>query len=137
MKKGFTLTEIMIVITVMGILAAISAPVFINVTTRARFKEVKAITDLVATAASYYDGKYDITNLLTNEPAEAQRWDELSLDPPQNATCNYFIRSSGGQVHLIVEHGGSQLYRYNCETRVGIISGTHSHRSWILNIGLP
>jgi len=51
-KKGFTLIELMIVIAIIGILAAIAIPSYHDYTKRARFTEVVASTAPFKTAVS-------------------------------------------------------------------------------------
>ncbi len=53
-KKGFTLIELMIVVAIVGILAAIAIPAYLDYTVKAKLSEVTAAMDMLATAAEEY-----------------------------------------------------------------------------------
>jgi MSHA pilin protein MshA len=62
MKKGFTLVELVIVIVILGILAAVAVPRFIDITGSAKDAACKGALGGLRSAVSLYYAQYAINN---------------------------------------------------------------------------
>lgn len=58
-QKGFTLIELMIVVAIIGILASIAVPGFLQMQLRAKLAEIPANVDGIKTAEMAYNAAYD------------------------------------------------------------------------------
>ena len=105
MKKGFTLIELMIVVVIIGILAAIAIPKFTSVKEQAEMVSCQSNMRTLATAETMYYGVYDRYTDAYGELDEMQENASL-LSCPSDAL--------GGQYTLGIWAGPPPGYSIAC-----------------------
>ena len=87
LSKGFTLIELMIVVAIIGILAAIAIPNFIKFQARSKQSEAKANLKAMFTAEKAYLQEKDAFNLGSNI---------VGFSPERNNRYAYYLDPTGG-----------------------------------------
>jgi general secretion pathway protein G len=121
-QRGFTLFELLVVITILGLLAALVAPRFFGKVSEAKLKTAKAQIEMFGTALDTFRldvGRYPTTDeglkALREKPSGADLWQgpylpkEIPVDPWKKP---YVYRCPG-------EHGDYDLLSYGLDGAEG------------------
>ena len=107
-RKGFTLIELMIVVVIVGILAAIIIPLLLSRVEKAKYSEGKAIAGQIATAVRAYVAEYGAPttgtlSLTTDLGFKASELDgKYFLQTDTTMTVGSVDLSTAGQVSYVI-----------------------------------
>src|SRR2546428_11868524 len=113
-QKGFTLIELMIVVAIIGILAAIAIPNFLQFQARSKQSEAKANLKAIFTAQKAFYQEKDRFSTLTGE---------VGFEPERNNRYAYFLAATG----TIEPRTGATLVQ--ATTFTGVAVGTFKYGS--------
>lgn len=125
MKKGFTLVEILIVITIIGVIAAIAIPGLIGISSRNNTAKAKAdLRSLQAATENYYlynNGLYPaaLADLTTTVPSIIKT---IPKDPYSGTGAVYGYSSSPGRKYYAVYSVGPSKNGSISVTDAGVLT---------------
>lgn len=118
-EKGFTLIELMIVIAIIGILAAVAIPSYQNYTKRAKASEAKILLDAIRTNEETYKAEYNVyttSNTLLGDPSSNKKYYTYAIAA---STTTFTATASGSATGTAAGLTGTWTLNQS-----GILSGT-------------
>ena len=134
-NKGFTLIELMIVVAIIGILAAIAIPSFVAMQQRAKRSELPMNLDAIRTAEKAYKAEYDIYVACALNPGvpsaqpqawgtPAGGWDQIGWEPDGLVRSVYEVQAPTSTEFLAYAEADIDEDATNCR-----FEATHSIKS--------
>ena len=107
-QDGFTMIEIIAVLILIGILAAVAVPKFLSMTEEAELKSVQGVKAELVSRANQYFAKYLLTNDATGMPRTCANWatnenigNDFTLTRVNNTTLRITVASTGNRYNVV------------------------------------
>lgn len=136
-QQGFTLIELMIVVAIIGILAAIAIPAYQDYTIRAKVSEGPSLASPSMTAVGVACSEGNLTSTLTNTAFGVSAPGSISGKNISSVTAVGSSNSAGSvtisykAIGTGVANGDTVIYSGTCDTAAGLtwsVSGTISEK---------
>lgn len=107
-QDGFTMIEIIAVLILIGILAAVAVPKFLSMTEEAELKSVQGVKAELVSRANQYFSKYLLTNDATGMPRTSADWatnedigNDFTLTRRNGTTLTITVASTGNRYDVV------------------------------------
>jgi len=139
-NKGFTLTELMITVVIIAILAAIAVPMYTGYTQRARRADAySALQTIALTQEKYFaeHGKYlDLAHLTSSFGLTFSGDADWDYDLPTQTDTNFVVRATPttSRATSTIKPSGTKIVYVPCMTAAGVqgyySGGTCTQYEW-------
>ena len=119
MKKSFTLIELIFVIVIIGLLAVIAIPKFINLTTHAKNASIKTVVNSVDESIENFHAKWLVNEDFVWNPAA----DGKNHNNDWNSSTGYPKKLDGGA-------GERNLFKYVLKVPLNACANSNSINCW-------
>lgn len=127
-QQGFTLIELVVVIVILGILAATAAPKFINLTGDAKSSVVKAVEGALNSASDIAHAKALVNNIVDGDLSVAGQNITFADTYPNNASINLLMDVESDDFDIETS-AGSTTYSYKGVTVASTCQASYTETS--------